>query len=73
MVHLRIVAPRESADQALVLLEASESVSSVIVLQGAARKPEGDVSLCEVAREDASVIIDDLKELKIPETGSIAL
>ena len=73
MVHLRIVAPAESARQAVDLLQASRSVSSVVVLPGAARKPEGDVILCDVAREDASVIIEDLKELHIAETGSISV
>ncbi len=29
--------------------------------------------LCDVVREDASVIIDDLKELNIAETGSISV
>ena len=29
--------------------------------------------LCDVAREDASVVIDDLKELGVPREGSIAL
>ena len=73
MVHLRIVAPKESAARALELLEASQSVSTVVLLAGAARKPEGDVILCDVAREDASVLIDDLRELDIPHTGSIAV
>jgi len=73
MVHLRIVAPAEIAGQALELLEGSGSVCNVILLAGAARKPEGDVILCDVAREDASVIVEDLKELDIPAQGSIAL
>ncbi len=73
MVHLRIVAPREAAGPAAELLEASPSVANVIVLEGVARKPAGDVILCDVAREDASVIIDDLRELDIPSTGSISM
>ncbi len=73
MVHLRIVAPADAAGPALELLEASASVSSVVLLAGAARKPEGDVILCDVAREDASVLIDDLRELDIPRMGSISL
>ena len=73
MVHLRIVAPTECADKALELLCASESVLNVIHLHGASRKPPGDVILCDVAREDASVIIGDLKELDIPKHGSIAV
>ena len=73
MIHLRIVATEGRAEPALELLEDSGSVCNVILLEGAARKPEGDVILCDVAREDASVIIDDLRELGIPETGSISM
>ena len=73
MVHLRIVAPHDAAMHAADLLEASPSVSSVVVLEGAARKPQGDMIFCDIAREDASVIIDDLRELDIPATGSISI
>ena len=73
MVHLRIVAPHGQLEQALELLCGADSVLNVIHLEGAAHKPEGDVILCDVAREDASVIIGDLKELRIYEEGSIAI
>ena len=73
MVHLRIVAPEDIALQALELLCASPAVLNVIHLRGAAEKPTGDVILCDVAREQASVIIGDLKELEIPKYGSIAI
>ena len=73
MVHLRIVAPPEAARHALELLCASESASNVVHLAGAAAKPSGDVILADVAREDASVIVQDLRELEIPATGSIAI
>jgi uncharacterized hydrophobic protein (TIGR00271 family) len=55
------------------MLCAAGAVTSVIHLKGAAHKPEGDVILADVAREDASVIVATLKELGIHETGSIAL
>jgi uncharacterized hydrophobic protein (TIGR00271 family) len=73
MVHLRIVARREQAHAALALLEASASVINVIHLHDVARKPEGDVILCDVAREDASVVIADLKDLNIHRDGTIAV
>lgn len=73
MVHLRIVAPPDAARRAADLLCASESVSNVVRLEGAASKPAGDVVLADVAREDASVILQDLRELEIPATGSIAI
>ncbi len=73
MIHLRILAPADAATKALELLCAERSVFNVVHLSGAAEKPEGDVILADVAREDASVVIHDLKELDIPETGSITL
>ena len=73
MVHLRIVAPPDCAEHVLELLKASASVLNVIHLPGAAQKPRGDVILCDVAREDTSVILSDLRELRVPEQGSIAI
>jgi uncharacterized hydrophobic protein (TIGR00271 family) len=73
MVHLRIVAAAGRSEKALNLLGAARSTSNLVFLAGAAKRPPGDVILCDVAREDASVIIDDLKELGIARDGSIAL
>jgi uncharacterized hydrophobic protein (TIGR00271 family) len=73
MVHLRIVVPADRSAKVLALLEATPSVCNLVFLARAARQPAGDVILCDVAREDASVVIEDLKELEIPRDGSIAL
>jgi uncharacterized hydrophobic protein (TIGR00271 family) len=73
VIHLRIVAPADLAGRVLDLLSAAPSVFDVVHLEGAARKPEGDVILCDVAREDASQIIADLRELGVPQRGSIAV
>lgn len=73
MVHLRIVSPADRSERVIALLEGSDSTSNLVHLPGAARKPEGDVILCDVAREDASVIIEDLRQLAIPVDGSIAI
>jgi uncharacterized hydrophobic protein (TIGR00271 family) len=73
VVHLRIVVPSHTAEHALDLLDATPSVCNLIYLERAAHKPEGDVILCDVAREDASVIVGDLKEFGIHEEGSIAM
>jgi len=73
MVHLRIVVPAAKSDRVVDLLEATRSVSSLARIEGAARKPLGDVVLCDVAREDASVVIEDLRELGVPDEGSISI
>ena len=73
MVHLRIVVPNHSSGHALELLNKTPSVCNLIFLERAAQRPEGDVILCDVAREDASVVVSDLRELEIDEEGSIAM
>jgi uncharacterized hydrophobic protein (TIGR00271 family) len=73
MVHLRIVAPAWEAQQAVDLLKRVDSSCNLVHVPGAASKPEGDLILVDVAREDASVIVGDLKELDIHRCGSIAI
>jgi uncharacterized hydrophobic protein (TIGR00271 family) len=73
VVHLRIVVPSDRSDQVLGLLEAAPSACNLVYLAGVARQPRGDVVLCDVTREDASVVIGDLKELGIARDGSISL
>src|SRR4051812_29417165 len=73
MYQLRIVAPPECSEQTLALLETAPSVCNIVFLPGSAREPEGDLILADIAREDASVIVSDLRELGLEEEGSIAL
>lgn len=54
-------------------LTKSASVCNIITLRAAAVRPDGDVVLCDVAREDASVVIADLRRLAIDQDGSIAI
>ena len=72
MVHLRIVVPSHRSEHVLELLENSPSACNLVFLERAARRPEGDVILVDVAREDASVIVSDLRELEVDKVGSIA-
>jgi uncharacterized hydrophobic protein (TIGR00271 family) len=73
MVHLRIVAPGELAQRVVDLLCGTVAVTNVVHLRDVAHKPEGDLILCDVAREDASLVIGDLKDLDVPAVGSIAV
>jgi uncharacterized hydrophobic protein (TIGR00271 family) len=73
MMHLRIVSPTDRTDEVVKVLECTPSVINIIRLPAAAKRPDGDVILADVAREDASVILSDLKGLKVHEDGSIML
>jgi uncharacterized hydrophobic protein (TIGR00271 family) len=73
MVHLRIVTPPDRTEAVAEVLERTPSVLNIIRLPAAATRPDGDVILCDVASEDASVILSDLKALNIHEDGSITL
>lgn len=73
MLHLRLIVPSTCTKETLARLAEHESVTNVVRLPGAAEKPAGDVVLCDVALEDASVVMHALEELGIPRKGSIAV
>jgi uncharacterized hydrophobic protein (TIGR00271 family) len=73
VIHLRIVTTAGKTDPALDLLTRSPSVCNVIRIPGAARKPDGDVLFADVAREDASVVISELRDLEVHVDGSISI
>ena len=73
MVHLRIVAPPDRADRVYAMLCATPSAIDVIRVENASTRPAGDLVMCDVAPEDASVIISDLRDLGIHRDGSISL
>ena len=73
MVHLRIVAPADRADRVTRCCARRASAIDVIRVPDASTQPSGDLVMCDVAREDASVIISDLRELGIHHDGSISI
>jgi uncharacterized hydrophobic protein (TIGR00271 family) len=73
VIHLRIVAPERKAQATLETLERYASICNIVHLPQAARRPDGDVILVDVAREDTSMVIADLRALGLKEEGSISL
>ena len=71
MVHLRIIAPRAEADRALALLRRAGTVTALVVYRDAGVDPAGDVVSCDVADEEASFIVGDLRQMGISECGVI--
>lgn len=71
MLHLRVIAPYDRTAQVLDVLDAAPGVANVVLLAKAARRPEGDVVLADVAREAADAVIAELKALGLDRDGSI--
>jgi uncharacterized hydrophobic protein (TIGR00271 family) len=73
MLHLRVVTPPDRTQQVQQILCEDPAVWGVISLPSAGVHPPGDVVLADVAREDASVILDRLRALGLEADGSIAI
>jgi uncharacterized hydrophobic protein (TIGR00271 family) len=55
------------------VFSADPAVSSIALHRHAALRPQGDVVEADVAREAANALIDQLRELDIPEEGTIEI
>ncbi|GES32831.1 DUF389 domain-containing protein [Streptomyces angustmyceticus] len=73
MLHLRLIVPGDRTDEVLRLLETTVGVTHLVVLGGAARDPQGDVVMCDVAREAGDGLLARLRETGLDTTGSIAI
>ncbi|KOG49878.1 DUF389 domain-containing protein [Streptomyces decoyicus] len=73
MLHLRLIVPADRTDEVLQLLETTVGTTHLVVLSGAARDPQGDVVLCDVAREAGDGLLARLRAMDLDRTGSIAI
>ncbi|MBB4926687.1 DUF389 domain-containing protein [Kitasatospora kifunensis] len=71
MLHLRLIVPGDLRRAVLDALDDCIGVAHVITLPGTARRPPGDVVLCDVARESADELLGRLRELGLAEQGAI--
>jgi uncharacterized hydrophobic protein (TIGR00271 family) len=73
MIHLRLIVPADDARDVPGILDRSPAVVNLVRLPGASIRPEGDLVLCDVAREEASVVVDQLRRLGLDRDGSISI
>jgi uncharacterized hydrophobic protein (TIGR00271 family) len=73
VLQLRVIVPGETTEEVCGLLDEGTGVSNVIVLPAAGREPQGDLVLCDVARECASELLERLRGLGLDTRGSLAL
>ncbi|CAM2976676.1 DUF389 domain-containing protein [Streptomyces albus] len=73
MLHLRIIAPADRTQEVTTLLRGTVGTTHLVVLEGAARDPAGDVVMCDVAREAGDDLLAGLREMGLPEHGAVAV
>ncbi|MFE2326357.1 DUF389 domain-containing protein [Streptomyces sp. NPDC059385] len=73
MLHLRMITPHHLTEQVVDLIDQTVGTTHLVVLPGAARDPEGDLVLVDVAREAADELLQEMRSLGIDKTGSIAV
>jgi uncharacterized hydrophobic protein (TIGR00271 family) len=72
VLHLRLIVPDDLVAPVMALLSEAPGVTNLWHLPGAATKPVGDLISCDVAKEDASLVVESLRLLDLHERGSIA-
>ncbi|MGW7277649.1 DUF389 domain-containing protein [Streptomyces sp. NPDC054844] len=71
MLHLRLITPADRTEEVVRLIDRTVGTTHLVVLPGAAREPEGDVVMCDVAREAGDELISRLRGLGIDSCGAI--
>jgi uncharacterized hydrophobic protein (TIGR00271 family) len=72
MLHLRLIVPPDLVPPVMEILERAPEVTNLWHLAGAAAKPPGDLVSCDVAKEEATSLLEELRALGLEERGSIA-
>jgi uncharacterized hydrophobic protein (TIGR00271 family) len=73
MLHLRIISPPDRTAEVTSVIQQTVGTTHLVVLEGAAREPAGDVVMCDVAREAGDDLIRRLREAGLDEHGAIAV
>ena len=72
VLHLRAIVPADRTDQVCAALADCAGATNVVVIPGAAREPQGDVVMSDVAREAANEVIQALQDLDVDRDGAIS-
>jgi uncharacterized hydrophobic protein (TIGR00271 family) len=71
--HLRIATAGEVTERVVALLAGEPGVSNLVVLRGAARRPEGDAVQCDVRSSAANSVLTRLKAVRDGDAGPVAI
>jgi uncharacterized hydrophobic protein (TIGR00271 family) len=71
VLHLRVVSPPELTPRLVMALHAEPGVHNLVVLPGAARRPEGDALQFDLLNESANPVLRQLRRLDLSTRGSV--
>ena len=73
MLHVRVVSPPDRTTRLVAALAADPGVQNLVVLKGAARRPDGDAVQFDVLNHSANPVLRELRALDLDGAGSITV
>ena len=73
MLHVRVVSPPGRTASLVAALAADPGVQNLVVLKGAARRPDGDAVQFDVLNRSANPVLRELRALDLDGAGSITV
>ena len=73
MIHVRVVSPSDVTPRLIEALHANPGVLGLVVLEGAARGPDGDAVQFDVITAEANRVLNQLRSLELDRRGSIMI
>lgn len=73
LAHFRLTSPNELSDQVRDVLIGHDWITNVTIQPGACVQPEGDLIECDIAREKAGALLDELTCLGLDQAGGIVI
>jgi uncharacterized hydrophobic protein (TIGR00271 family) len=73
VLHVRVVSPQELTPRLVTALTGEPGVRNLVVLAGAARRPEGDALNFDLTDESANPVLRQLRRLDLTTRGSVTV
>jgi len=73
VLHLRLIVPTELRDVVISELLASPGVVHIVAGVGSATQPEGELVMCDVAREATDAVVERLQDHGVHRRGAIMI
>jgi uncharacterized hydrophobic protein (TIGR00271 family) len=73
VIHIRLVSPPDVTAELVESLAANSGVVGLVLLEGVARNPAGDVVEFDVITAEANRVLEELRRLELHRSGSIVI